>query len=190
MENNKKEIEIMPFMIRDAKEKNKQMVNSSQRDPLNNEILGKGELYLRKINNTHPEKRQIFNESDETDRVYKENIKTEKKDKKDVIKVYAGIAVIAAIVLVIEGAVKYESKPIRKTVIEMAADTGLYEIEHDKIDGNMTQEELVDYAIKNNLTMEELDKQIAKFCDKEWLAEDVVREKMEETNPGVFKNIR
>ena len=80
-----KEIEIMPFMIRNVKEKNKQMVNSSQRDPLNNEILGKGELYLRKINNTHPEKRQIFNESDETDRVYKENIKTEKKDKIDVI---------------------------------------------------------------------------------------------------------
>lgn len=183
-----KEIEILDFVIKEQNKRNieKGMINSNQVDPLNNKILEQVELQKRSVKNNNI---NIFHELDETNRVHEENIKEQKKQNKNIVKVYAGI-VLASIVLV-TSAIKYENKPIRVTVREMAADSGLYLTDDGrKINGKMTQEELVDYAIKHNLTMEQLDAEITKFCNKEWLAEDVVREKMEETNPEVFKNIR
>lgn len=184
-----KEIEILDFVLKDQVKRNieKGMINSNQIDPLNNKILGEVELKKRTQKNDN---RDIFHELDSTNRVYKQNIRKEQQQKKSLIKVYSGIA-ITTFALIVGGAVKYENSPIKITVREMASDGGVYLTDNGKkYDGKMTQEELVEYAIENRLTMEQLDKEIEKFCNKESLDEETVRESMEETNEEVFNRIR
>ena len=184
---NQKEIEIMPFMVKATKEQDQKMVNTSQRDPLNNEILGKGELYLRK-NNNDPEKRRIFDEVD--NRVY-HNTSTPKKNLniKSISKVaLATLGLVGLVALCKESS--YENKPIKIVTMEMASDSGVALTDNGrKIDGKMTQEELVNYAIEHELTIEQIEEEIANYSKKEMLNKEFVQEKMEEDNPEIFKRL-
>lgn len=164
-----KEIEIMDFVL---KEQAKRNINSSSRDELNKEILGKVELQKRNV--------AQFNE------VRMPN------NKKSNFKGYAKLgaimtaSLISAITLV--KYIKYENQPIRVTVNELVSDAGFELTDNGKvISGKMTQEELVEYAIKNELSIEQIEEELSKYSEKRNLDYDFVQEKVEENNRGLFR---
>lgn len=163
-----KEVEIVDFVL---KEQAKRNINSSARDELNKEILGKVELQKRNI--AH------FNE-------------VRNPNKKSNFKGYAKLGAIMAASLISTIAlvkqIKYENQPIRITVNELVTDAGLELTDNGKkISGKMTQEELVDYAIKNELSIEQIEEELNKYSRKNHLDYDFVQEKVEENNQGLFR---
>lgn len=179
-----KEIEIMPFMQKEQAKRDieKGMVNSSSRDLINYHILSEVELQRRKANNIQ-EKRQIFNETN--------NVSTN-NNKHTISRItkytLAALAVGGFIMLYKEST--YENKPIKYVVNEMALDSRLELSDNGKVfSGKMTQEELVDYAIKHELTIEQIEEEIQNYSRKTHLDNEFVEEKMEESNPEIFKRL-
>lgn len=163
-----KEIEIMDFVL---KEQAKRNINSSARNELNKEILGKVELQNRNI--AH------FNE------VRNPNKKSSFKGYTKLGAIMAA-SLISTIVLVKQ--IKYENQPIRVIVNELVTDAGFEETDNGKtISGKMTQEELVEYAIKNELSIEQIEEELNKYSKQNRLDYDFVQEKVEENNQGLFR---
>lgn len=175
-----KEIEILDFVIKEQNKRNieRGIVNSNQVDTFNNSVLGQVELMKRKKSN------EIFHELDEKNKQYEESIKTNSKFKKFI----GGALLLSTISISLYAGAKYENRPVRVVVKEMASDSNLFMTDNGKKSiGTMTPEELVQYSIENKLTIEQIEKEIEKFCKQEMLNKDFAQEKMEETNPGVFR---
>jgi len=85
---------------------------------------------------------------------------------------------------------KFETQPIKIVTNEITADSGFILTDNGKtITGNMTQEELANYAIENNLTIEQIEEQLSKFSNRENLDYDYVLEEVKEDNEELFKRL-
>ena len=100
-------------------------------------------------------------------------------------------ALIASSTIVAFALVKnyqYEHRPIKIAVEELVSDAGLNRTdENDRINGKMTQEELVNYAIENKLSIEQIENELKKFSERTNIDYEVVQEKVEENNQGLFR---
>ena len=164
-----KEIEIMDFVL---KEQAKRNINNNARDELNKEILGRAELKNRNI--AH------FNEV------------RMPQPRKTNFKGYAKLGAIMVTSTILAFALfksnQYENRPIKIAVNELLSDAGLNRTDNArKIDGKMTQEELTNYAIENELSIEQIEAELSKFSKKNGLDYEFVQEKVEENNQGLFR---
>lgn len=164
-----KEIEIMDFVL---KEQAKRNINSNARDELNKEILGKVELQNRNI--AH------FNEV--------RMPQPRKTNFKGYAKLGAVIVTSAILAVTLVKSNQYEKKPVKVVVNELVSDAGFNQTDNGKkIDGKMTQEELANYAIENELSIEQIEAELSKFSKKNGLDYEFVQEKVEENNQGLFR---
>lgn len=169
-----KEIEIMDFVIKDQNRRNieKGLVNSSQVDKFNYDVLTQVEMSNRNV--AH------FNE-------IKERQVTRKTFN---FKGYAKLALLGVTTFALVKLYKFETQPIKIVTNEITADSGFSLTDNGKtITGNMTQEELANYAIENNLTIEQIEEQLSKFSNRENLDYDYVLEEVKEDNEELFKRL-
>lgn len=169
-----KEIEIMDFVIRVQNKRNieKGIVNNSQIDKFNHNVLTQAEMNNRNI--AH------FNE-----------IQDRKSSKRPFnFKGYIKLALLGLTTLALVKLCQYENRPIKIVVNEITADSGFNLTDNGKkVTGNMTQEELANYAIENNLTIEQIEEELNKFSSRENFDYDLVLDEVKEDNEELFKRL-